>query len=325
MSEDDRQRVLLATERMGEFLDMMERWSQLTWREVERIVTVGVSSSSDKRRMLATIQKLEGQGVAAPCLVHNFREELLNSISSTFQHVDKFGLSALGAMLFKPSRAMEWGDYREAVLVDNFDEGQFGYINGNPRVGKTSLAVEMIRIWLEDERHEAFGNIAIMSPPGRYHYVKNCKTLLLAIANMPEGSVGLFFLDEGAVSGFAKQDAATRRAKDVTRLLRVIGKLHFSLVYVEQVASAVPTIIQTFSTNRYFVHAHGVISIDLTGPKKWFSTKVRAFPKARLEFDSRDLTMFNTNDVALDGLFAALGGVVDQKGAIKAFLEASSP
>lgn len=317
----NKERMLLATERMMDFQDLVERWPSLKWEDVERIVLVGVSNAAEQQRMLAAMVKEQGRGVPAPSGIRNFREELMLAVAATFRSVDRMGISALGAMVFKPRIAPEWDDYRPSILIDNFFEGQFGRIGGNPRMGKTALACYMIELWLlTSPTNEAFGNIVIKDPPARYTYVRNCRQLLLGIANMPEGSLGLFFLDEGAVAGFAKQDAATRRAKDVSRLLRVIGKLHFSMVYIDQVVEAVPTIIQTFSTCRYFCHAPGVVSIDLDGPKKWFHTKVRQIPLTKLKFDSRDLTKFNVADVALDALFETLGGATDPKEAIRSLL-----
>lgn len=327
---------MTATQRMNEVLDLLDRFEQLTYADVRNIVTVGVWQTEVQQDLFNLLARAKQQHVPSPALVPNLEVELRKAVSYTFRIVDKVGgISGVGSLVFKrEARGIPWAVFEPMphFLVRNFaprgtdngsstrgGEGQFGRISGLPRTGKTNLACFLLEKWSEIPGCVGISNILPAgSKPTQYTYVKDSKSLLETIALIPDEKKWLFVLDEGGLI-YGKADASTRRAKDLDKLVRVLGKLHGNMVIVEQRVESVPTIIQEFAMNVYFTQAPGVISVELKGPTLEFQTWLRGFPKTGLDFDTYDIAYFNV-ETEVASLFEALSGKKNVKQAMKEFL-----
>lgn len=312
--------MLLSTERMLDFLNLMERFQQLTFEQVVDIITTGVWDREDQRNLLDLVEQARADGLTIPFQIENLSKELRAAVSHSFHIADRVGgVSGVGSMVFQRNRGLApWRLYNPNCLVENFTDGVFGRVSGKPRKGKTNLACVLI-----ENRGDLIilSNIRPTEPTSAWTFVQSSKGLFHAIGSLPEGSRWLFILDEPAVSGYSRADASTRRAKDLDKLARVIGKLHGNLLLLEQRPAAVPTTIQEFATIFIFCHdKKGVVSFDFKGPELRASFTVQGFPKTTLPFDTRDIAFFNTKDVDLPTLLEAVSGQ-DPKGAMLAFVE----
>lgn len=312
--------MLLSTERMIDFLNMMERFSQLTFEQVIDIITTGVWDREDQRNLLDLIEQARADGLTIPFQIENLSKELRAAVSHSFHIADRVGgVSGVGSMVFQRNRGLPpWRLYNPECLVENFTDGVFGRVSGKPRKGKTNLACVLI---------ENRGDLTILSnirqteSTDAWTFVKSSKGLFQAIVSLPEGRRWLFILDEPAIAGYSKADASTRRAKDLDKLSRVIGKLRGNLLLLEQRPAAVPTTIQEFATVFVFCHdKRGVVSFDFKGPELRASFTVQSFPKTVLPYDTRDIAFFNTKDIDLPALLEAVSGQ-DPKAAMLAFVE----
>lgn len=149
-------------------------------------------------------------------------------------------------------------------------------------------------------------------------YTRDAKDLFNAISKLPDEAKWIFILDEGGLM-YSKADATTRRAKDLDKFVRIIGKLHGSMIIIEQREESVPTILQEFATSLYFCERPGVVNIELKGPELAFRGTVSKFPKTTLPFQTYDIAYFSLN-INLIAMFVALSGEGDVKQALRNFM-----
>lgn len=326
--------MMESTRRANEALNIFRRWSIVTYDDVEDYITVGVRGA-DAERLLKLVREERTKGTPSPAAIPNLDVELRLAIFRTFQTVDMVGgISALGSMVFRRDLGPKsWRIYNPGVLTANYDEGNFGRVSGRPRKGKTNLFCVLMERWAEDG-NVVFSNVlpntikglgperleepVPWGPDDRCVYVRHAKALFKGIADLGKDERWLFGLDEGGLI-YSKPDAATRRAKDLDKLVRVLGKLHGSMVIIEQRPESVPTILQEFSSSSYFCEEPGIVDIELKGPRLEFHERVKDFPRTSLPFDTYDIAYWSLN-VNVASIFAALSGTADPKETLRAFM-----
>ncbi len=335
--------ILTAEERMTEALDLIHDLDGWSWQNLEDFITVGVREPQDQRALFTMISDarnpIPGEIPAhKPAEVRNIDAELRMAVTHSFNAVDHLGLSALGSMVFRPSTTIRsWNIYNPTILIANFEEGNFGRISGVPGSGKTNVGCHMILQWVQsNNNHIAFTNI---KPKGAQQYVnphiiyvRDAKEFFLGISRLLPDERWIMFLDEGGLI-YGRPDAATRRAKDLDKLMRIVRHLHGSFVIIEQRQESVPLILQEFSTTNLYCPIKLVegaksarLNLELRGPKLAFRDRVKDFPPVDLKeipFDTYDWAFWSVN-INVYAMFAAVSGSDDPYGAIGDFVRAST-
>lgn len=328
--------ILTAEERMTEALDLIHDLDGWSWQNLEDFITVGVREPQDQRALFAMIADarapIPGEVPAnKPSEIRNLDAELRMAVTHSFNAVDHLGLSALGSMVFKPSMNLRsWHIYNPAILIANFEEGNFGRIGGVPGSGKTNTGCVLIEQWVKaGPNHIAFTNIkpkgAMQYENRQIVYVKDAKELFIGISKLLPGETWIMVLDEGGLI-YSRPDAATRRAKDLDKLMRIIRKLHGSFIIIEQRVESVPLILQEFSTTvlycpvKLMEGSHTArLNIELRGPKLAFRDRVKDFPPTKMPFDTYDIAFWSIN-INVYAMFAAISGTEDANQAIADFI-----
>ncbi len=309
MKPDDEEReTLMGTERMKDALDTFDRFEQLTLADIRGVVMM-INDQDEKRKILRILDEGARQGLTRPAQFIGLESRLRADISDSFHIIEKTGgLTAVASMIFDRSdEGNSWNFYNPDILTMGFKEGGFARISGLPRMGKTNLACVIMERWAA-KGYVALSNILPRSADSRYIYVKDAKALFLAVSGcMKRGVPWLFILDEGGLV-WAKQDVSTRRAKDLEKLVRVIGKMHGRMAMIDQREDAIPTTIQQFSKTLFFCHKPGVLTIELRDYK--FHAKIHDFPRTDLPFDTYDIAFFDVN-VSIPDVLEGMSGEED--------------
>lgn len=314
--EPDGHAELMGTERMKDALDLLDRFPQLTWEDLLAIITVGVANQKEKRILFRGVENAREMGHRSPSTVHGLENRLRSDIADSFQYVEKTGgLTAVSSMVFDRMRGdTTWKILEDGphILAANFKEGQFGWITGLPGTGKTATALKILEEWI-DLGHVALSNIRIKGDIEDYHYVGSPREMFLRIADIIEQDPDywLMVLDDAGASGLSTDYASTSRVKDLNRLAKLaVRKLGGNLILVDQreAKGGVPTIIQEFSSSRFYCHrvGGGIVTVDLRGPYRYFHMKIEDFPMTPFEFSTKGAAYFDMTDLDLDALFSAL-------------------
>lgn len=324
MVEDSLGKAMMfeSTKRRLQFYRLMDRFAQLPFDDVVKIVDSGVMDPQKKKALFIQLRTAMQRGLVSPANIPNLEWHIREEVGRSFQMVDKMGISALGSMVFDWNDGIDsWAIYNPNIIVANFGEGQFGRISGIPETGKTNLGCVMIEEWTK-KGHTAISNILLeREDVSSYVYVKTIKEFLLALTKI--SGRWLFVLDEGGLV-YGRQDQTTRRVKDLDKLMRILRKLHGNMVLVEQRTESVPAIIQEFAMNLYYTHAPGIVNIDLRGPRLRVNVKVRDFPRTGLPFDTYDVAYFDMKGLNLQEVFEVITGKKDRKRALLKYLEEES-
>lgn len=320
MIESDK-RMNQALRRIGSF----ETWS---WEDFFDYVMVGIRWQPELARSLyAAGRKAMDRGHPTPARAFKNAEiELRIGTTNTFDFVDHAGgLTGVGSLNFEPDEGMRaFRIYNPTILTANFHgSGNIGRINGELGTGKTNTGCVILEQWVkENPNHIAIANIRMLKPDARILYAPDLSTFIKILSELPEDAVVLFVLDEGGLT-YNKPDQATRRVKDLDKLMRIIRKLHMSFILIEQREISVPNLIMEWARNIYVCKAKGVVSMELRGPELAFRDTVKGFPKATLPFDTDDPAMFEI-DIDIMKLLWAITNQDDRKAAMKDFLATDS-
>lgn len=309
-----------STRRRLQFYGLMDRFEELPFEDVVKIVDSGVLNPEKKKALFLQIRTAMSKGATSPAEIPNIEWHIREEVGRSFQLVDKMGISALGSMVFDWNDGIDhWRIYNPDIIVANFKEGGFGRIAGLPGMGKTNLGCVMIEEWTKKgSGYTAISNILPEKGHKSYVYVESAKDFLTALTHIK--GRWLFILDEGGLV-YGRQDQTTRRVKDLDKLMRIVRKLHGNMVLVEQRIESVPALIQEFAQNLYYAHAPGIVTIDLRGPHLRAMVKVREFPRTQLPFDTYDVAYFATHGVDLQEVFGVITGEKDWKVALLNYLE----
>ena len=311
--------VLTSTERMTQALNFLRRFSVVSYEDVEDFITVGVWNEPEQEVFFNILDEARAGGIAFPYLIPNLRTRLRIAVSRSFHMIDRVGgISGLGSMVFEPERgATPFKVYNSKMFSVNFEEGEFGRISGVPGSGKTNAACRLLIEEYVRPNRLVFTNIMPTTygedgspeyPDPNVVYSMNVKELFINIAERGKDSKWIFILDEGGLV-YSKPDAATRSAKDLDKLARVIRKLHGSFVVIEQRPDSIPTIIQEFSTVLFYCEKPpGIVNVELKGPVIAHRARIKDVPKTTLPFDTYDIAYFSVSGVNIPAVFEAISG-----------------
>ncbi|SRR6266566_1015942 len=325
-SEDmDKWRIIESELRMTQGLERLRHIKMWSFQDAREFVTVAIWRQDQAELFLAMLNDAERMEWASPYLgIKDLEDKLRLEMMNSFHVVDHAGgITGLGSMVFSPDLGYHtWKLYDRnapSILVANLvHRGNFCRTAGVPGSGKTNLGCVISEEYVKLPNHFAIGNIRMMKPDPRFIYAKDARSLFVAISNLPDDSFWLFNHDEGGLS-YAKPDQATRRVKDLDKLMFCIRKLGGSYNLIEQREDSVPKVIMDFAKNIFYCESRGIVSIEMRGPELAFRDTVKDFPKTSLPFDTNDIAMFDIN-IDVQRLFSFISGRDDAKQAMKEFL-----
>jgi hypothetical protein len=330
----DKWRVMESEIRMTQGLERLRHIKMWSFQDAREFVTVGIWRQDRAELFLALIDRAEenskaDRGPPTPALaILNLESTLRSEMMNSFHVVDHAGgITGLGSMVFRPEDGMRtWKLYDRnapSILVSNLIErGNFCRTSGVPGAGKTNLACVLAEEYVKLPNRFAIGNIRMLSPDPRFLYVRSARGLFETIADLPDDSHWLFNHDEGGLS-YAKPDQATRRVKDLDKLMYCIRKLGGNYNLIEQREDSIPKVIMEFAKNIFFCEWRGkqrIVSIEMRGPELAFRDTVKDFPKSSLPFDTNDIAMFDI-DIDVLKLFSAINEAESPKKAMREFLD----
>jgi len=328
-SEDmEKYRLLAAAKRRREARAWMRRWSVVTWQDFKEFTEVYVSPNGGESafdEFMEIAQQEPGRGARFPSMVTDLEHMLRREIARTFRSLDN--LSFVGSLDVGSDEDLPmYGHYNPTMLTGALREGAFVQVTGLPRQGKTGFACKLMEEWCKEEpTGHLITNIEFDPEPPRYHHVLGARDLFLAFADCLEGDVPFVWaLDDAALAGTQRMDTVTSRAKRIGLVWRDVGKMKGRVIYVEQLAAAVPTIIETFSRMVVVCESPGVVSIetyDAQQRRKW-GIHVQGFPKTGLAYDTRQRALFAADDINIQKLLDMISAFPqkDQTKAIREFL-----
>lgn len=315
----------MASAKMTQFLNLMHRFESLDWETVEDIIIAGVWDRSIKDALITNLETNRARRVPSPGLIPGLRNQLLTHVPESIHMAERIGgLGALGSIVFEPKTVLkDYSLYNPDIIISNYTEGSFGRVSGRPGKGKTNIECVRIERWMNSGRI-AISNIrpkkGSKTPP-RYFYESKASGLFRTVSKLHESEQWHFSLDEGGLM-YGRPDQSTRRVKDLDKLVRVIRKLHGSMTLIEQRPESVPQIFVDFSTNIFYAHEIGDVSIELKGPIRHFSERLKGFPATSLPFDTYDIAFFDV-DIDVVEMLEALSGKEDPKKAMLRFLKSA--
>jgi hypothetical protein len=309
----------VAAERMSEFLNLMDRFETLTWRDIYNIVTVGVWEVKEKDRLFAMLIKAGREG-RRPQDIENLESALRIAVSASFHIAERIGgFAGIGSMVFNPTKTFDdWQIYNPKLLIRNFSEGSFGRMSGILGKGKTNGACVIMEEW-HNSGNLCVSNIAKKKSTPIYTFSNTARSLLETIAGFKRKQPWIFVYDEGGASGYSNKDAMTLKAKYLEQFFRVIRHLYGNVLYVDQRQMSAPAVILELSTSHFHAVEIGVLHLELSSPFK-FSRTVNNFPKTSIPYDDHNPAIFEMN-VNITKLLMAMSGEQNPYQAMLDFLE----
>ena len=299
----------IASKRMGQFLNLMDRFESLSWETIKNIITVGVWDKKEQTRLFF-LMKAKMAEKKEPKDVEGLETSLRAAVPSSFHIAERIGgLSGIGSMVFDTESGYD--DYKFSnpdILIMNFDEGSFGRISGPPRKGKTNTGCKLIERWIAKD-NLCFTNIYLKKKIEGISYVNDARGLLTQIANTDKGFI--FVYDEGQASGYSTQTATSLESRYTDNLFRVIGKMMGNVLYIDQIEWKAPNVIKEWSMTKVRItDEKGIILVELGEPNK-YTGFIKNFPKTTLPFVTRDIASFDMN-VNVERMFQLMSGKPDE-------------
>lgn len=318
-----RMQILKGEEIGTDALNEIHEIPQWTWLQYEDFVTVAIWDPLIRQRFWDLEDMAIAAGAKSPAQIPNLAKQLRNGYADSIHMADRqSGLTGVGSFVFRPrARDPPFKKFHPDLWIANLSEGQFGRIGGLPGSGKTRWLVYMIKRYAASGRF-AFSNVKPTSENPAWSYVTTSKRLFSGVAQLKPSDRWTFFMDEAGIV-YSKADAATRRAKDLDKLCKLIRKFHGNFVLAEQRPESVPTTVQDFAKTIVYCERPGTISWELKGPIIADRDRCRGIPNDD-DFDTYDPAFFRTTDLDLMRMFDFISGKPDIFEAIREFLKLPS-
>jgi hypothetical protein len=202
------------------------------------------------------------------------------------------------------------------ALVSNFRlPGTYGCIEGNPRFGKTSLAVTLMPIINQRFGFDILTNIVIDDAPEYIVYVQKLSHLVTLMAKHKNW---VCILDETATFAGKKRALSTANI-DFENLARYVGKMGGRLIMItHSFEMDIPTILQEWTTERYRKIELDRAKVILSREGGFFKMNriVTGIPDAELKFKSEDITSLHF-DISIKKLLERIQDDVSIEDAIR--------
>jgi len=206
-------------------------------------------------------------------------------------------------------KAYSWQMYNPNLFIANFrDRGTFGVIDGSPRQRKTSFACLLMEEMIK-EGMTIKTNIKIeRAPPQIFQFTKISDFLKNVVQHhdyYDPNDIWVVIIDEFAQLSHKKR-AMTNRVINFEHLARIIGKLGGSLIMiVHSFEKDVPTLLQSWTTQKYRKMNKKLVLIELQGERVRFFDYVSNVPDTKLKFITTDMAAVQF-DIDMEKLWNAI-------------------
>jgi hypothetical protein len=235
----------------------------------------------------------------------HFVADAVTEFALNREHLDPTSRLLLGGA--SPSLASEktyWSMQFPNILINNLKKGgTYGCICGNPRTGKTSLAVSFIELFIADTQLQILTNIVVKEDMEAIHF---CSTLSELVRQMVTHKGWICILDETATF-VGKKRALSSENIDFENLGRFVGKLGGRLVMItHDMSRDIPPILQSWMTEIYRKTKLDEMVAILNKPGGLHMNRMICdIPDSNLSFISEDITSLNF-DISIKKLLSEI-------------------
>lgn len=235
----------------------------------------------------------------------HFVADAVSEFALNREHLDPTSRLLLGGA--SPNVAFEktyWSMQFPNILINNLKKGgTYGCICGNPRTGKTSLAVSLMELFISDTQLQILSNIVVKEDMEMIHF---CSTLSELVRQMVTHKGWVCILDEtGTFVG--KKRALSTENIDFENLGRFVGKLGGRLIMVtHDMSRDVPPILQSWITEVFRKIKLDEMYAILNKPGGLHMNRMICdIPDSNLSFISEDITSLNF-DISIKKLLSEI-------------------
>lgn len=206
-------------------------------------------------------------------------------------------LSQIGAMISvdDADSADQWAAISDKVWTSwAYTQGNNAILKGGVKKGKTNFALLLAEKFMA-EGWMVVSNIAVKDAPGNYKYCPDLSTMLTAICQARLKGLSVLIVFDEASLFWAKMDASTRVAKEMSKLLLTYGKLHAQVLIIQHYASDIPTAVVRTIVAEFEKTSTKNVYVDIREGVRLRPRLVTSVPATTLVYNPDQVQSFDVN------------------------------
>jgi hypothetical protein len=206
-------------------------------------------------------------------------------------------LSQVGAIISvdDADTADQWAAISERVWTSwAYTQGNNAVLKGGVKKGKTNFALLLAEKFMA-EGWMVVSNIAVKDAPGNYKYCLDLSTMLTSICQARLKGLSVLIVFDEASLFWAKMDASTRVAKEMSKLLLTYGKLHAQVLIIQHYASDIPTAVVRTIVAEFEKTSTKNVYVDIRDGVKLRPRLVTSVPPTTLVYNPDQVQSFDVN------------------------------
>ena len=230
-----------------------------------------------------------------PIIRDQFKATVGTQWTIMVRHLD--ALSQVGAIISvdDADSADEWAAISDRVWTSwAGTQGNNAVLKGGVKRGKTNFALMLAEKFMA-EGWMIVSNIAVKDAPDNYKYCLDLSTMLVAICEARlKGLKVLIIFDEASLF-WAKMDASTKVAKEMSKLLLTYGKLHAQVLIIQHFASDIPTAVVRTIVAEFEKTSTKNVYVDIRDGVRLRPRLVTGVPATTLSYNPDQVQSFDVN------------------------------
>jgi hypothetical protein len=191
--------------------------------------------------------------------------------------------------------ADQWAAISDKVWTSwAYTQGNNAILKGGVKKGKTNFALMLAEKFMA-EGWMVVGNIAVKDAPGNYKYCPDLSTMLIAICEARLKGLNVLIIFDEASLFWAKTDASTRIAKEMSKLLLTYGKLHAQVLIIQHYASDIPTAVVRTIVAEFEKTSTKNVYVDIKDGIRLRPRLVTSVPATTLVYNPDQVQSFDVN------------------------------
>jgi hypothetical protein len=206
-------------------------------------------------------------------------------------------LSQVGAIISvdDADSADQWAAISDKVWTSwAYTQGNNAILKGGVKKGKTNFALLLAEKFMA-ESWMVVSNIAVKDAPGNYKYCPDLSTMLTAICQARLKGLSVLIVFDEASLFWAKMDASTRVAKEMSKLLLTYGKLHAQVLIIQHYASDIPTAVVRTIVAEFEKTSTKNVYVDIREGVRLRPRLVTSVPATTLSYNPDQVQSFDVN------------------------------
>lgn len=259
-----------------------------------------------------------------PFLVPIIRDEFKATVGTqwTIRINDLDPLTQVGAMINvdNPDAADQWASVSDKVWTSwAYTQGNNAVIKGAVKKGKTNFALLLTEKFMA-EGWFIVSNIYVKDAPGNYKYCPDLSTMLTAICEARLKNLNVLIIFDEAGLFWAKQDASTRIAKDLSKLLLTYGKMHANVCLISHWSSDIPSSVVRTIVAEFEKLSHKTVYAEIRDGIGLRARSITSVPPTSLSYNPDQVQSFEVN-MSCGELFSFASRIPEGVDQWKAILE----